>query len=424
MSDNQRMEALSALLDELSIGENQGYVKAVSGNNNEVYFHFDHFPVPMQDNPLLNMFTRTWATMDKELHATLVRHAWANMARLPLFASILMPAPTVGTMLTGVPSRAHIDATEQGLAELEELYAKMLREHGGDPVAFASTDEARKIIDGAIAAAARRDMQVCEYKSYAPMAWTPIVTSAMTYVYYARVIDVLTMTVGFSHDNAEVRQLRQKRINEAEEMMRKNIEQALKDAISQSGLSPHISRARHSVVGARFLDVDTAVVCRLVERACVDFTYKVLSEMERWILTVWEIPKELHAPLLCAAQPRIGLKAGKLASDDMQWQEELREARVKAFPSIWHTFWFDEEFCAEDPVRINDLHLSRAEYKMNVFGALVRMTYDDSTVGTLAVQYTSRVRDRLALDELSPIVNTPITLYGAEEVDCAGAFSE
>lgn len=425
--DDARMQALTALLDEIKIEENHGWIKAVVTEEGKVLFDFNLFCVPVCENRLMPFPEAACLTIDKEMTDRIAAHTWSRMAQMPLFTSLLMPAPTVATMMTGAPSRAHIEGTVKGLEGLERLYAYKLQEHGGDPVAFCQTDEARKIIDGALLAVAKRDMQLREYKTHVPVSWEPVVSSAAVYTYYSRLIDIITVTTAFTVEGSSTFMEQHQRIEKATTCMRENIDKAIKPLISESGLSPYLTVARNNVVGSRYLSVDVKTVSQLIERVCISYTYSVLAEMERWLLTVCEIPSELHASLMCTAQPKIGLNAGKLNEDYIRWQEDLRKLRFEVFPSVWHRYYFDEEFTDEEEVYINDPHLSRLEYKMAVFDALVRMTYDENTLNTLAKQYTSRSYNNLPLDEMSPVVAYPLFIYDTQLplcVDCEEVFRE
>ncbi len=428
MSDEQRMEALTALLDEIRIGENQGWIKAVTPSEGKVFFHFDDFPVPLSEHACVPFPEHLCATIDKQLLERIMNEAWTRMAQVPLFTSVLMPAPTIATMMTGIPSREPINALDRGIAELEDLYARLLAEHGGDAESFYDTPEARTIIDGALLAISKRDMQLREHNSRAAVGWDAIVSSPSVYLYYSRIIDIMSASTAFTRAGDAIHDACAKSIKRANEIMLGTISNAFIEAISRPELSVAIASAKHNVVGSRFVGVDAEAVCPLVEKACIDFTYAALAAMETWILSVCEFPKEIHSSLLCTAQPKVALDAGRLNETGMQWQEELRLVRGELYPSVWHPFTFDEEFVrADEPPRIEYPHLSRAEYKMAVFGALVRMSYEDATLNVLAAQYTSRHRDASSLEELSPVVSDPLVLYDAhsdEVIDCGALFRE
>lgn len=425
---DERMEALTALLDEIRIGKNRGWIKAVTPDKGKVFFHFDNFPVPLADHPCVPFPEHACTSIDKQLLERIMHEAWARMTQVPLFASILMPAPTIATMMTGVPSREHIDAFDRGLEELEELYSRLLREHGGDAESFYDTAEARTIIDGALLATARRDMQLREYNSRASVGWDPIVATPSVYFYYSRIIDIMSATAAFTRTGDFNHEACRNLIATANIDMINGITKAFNDAVARPELAAAITHARHNVVGSRFVGIDADAICPLIEEACITFTYATLVEMEKWILTVCGFPKELHASLLCTAQPKVGFAAGKLNKDGIHWQEELRSVRSELYSSVWHHFLFDEEFTDEEErPMIDDVHLSRDEYKLAVFGALVRMSYDEATLSVLACQYAMRDRPLTTLEELSPVVSDPLVLYDAhsdEVINCSELFRE
>lgn len=429
-SSMSKEDALALLLSMTGIQEGKGWLPAVIPNeHNKLFFHYDRLPVPLHNNPYFPFPEMSCKAIDKKALETIIGTAWSKMAKMPLFASILMPAPTLATMLTGIKSKADVQEFEDGIKELDELYAKTMRERGMSPDEFYECEEARNIIDVALMAKAKRDAQLRLHNIHVPIGWDFYVSSVSVYLYYSRIIDILAATSAFTPEHAGSQwHAQQKRIDVANTIMFTAIDRALKKIIAQPELSSMITKARHSAVGTRFVGIDYSLVHDLIEQGCMEFTYKVLSEMERWILTICGIPMELHETFMCTAQPKIALDAGDLNEDGQRWQEELRDIRHQAIPSIWYHYLFEEEFTEEEkPAFIVRPHLSRQEYKNSVFDALVRMTFDDNACDTLAYQRALIVQRKVEKADMSFVHSSPVVLYDVhtgEALDCEQAFRE
>lgn len=425
-----REDALAMLLAAAGIQEGRGWLPAVIPNEQgKLFFHYDRIPLPLHNNPYFPFPEIACKEIDKKALDTIMGSAWAKMAKMPLFASVLMPVPTLATMLTGIKSNADVEEFENGIKELDELYVKSMNSRNMSPEEFYETEEARTILDVALMAKTKRDAQLRTHNLHVPIGWERYVSSVSIYLYYSRIIDILATTSAFTPEHAGSQwHAQQRRIDAANTIMFSSIDKTLKKIIAQPELSSVITKARHNAVGSRFLGIDYDLVYDLIERGCFEFTYKVLSEMERWILTICGMPIELHDTFMCTAQPRIALDAGDLNEDGQRWQEDLRDLRQKAISSIWHRYLFDEEFTEDDrPSFIVRPHLSRPEYKKSVFDALVRMTYDDNTCDTLAVQRSLTVQRKVSMTDMSFVHAYPLVVYDAhtgEPLDCEQAFRE
>lgn len=419
MSD--RIDALTTLLNKFKIDEGHGWLKAVyqDPDDGKMYCDFSKLCIPLEDNVCIPFPEHALTNVTHELNMKIMHAAWARMSSMPLFSCFLIGAPTVATMLTGVRDTAVIDEIDAGIAELDELYGRLLREHGGDETSFYETEMARKIIDGALLATSKRDIMLREYKTHAPMGWAPLVNTAEVCVYYSRVIDILSASAVFTSEHAPNWRAQQERIKVANAAMSTNINVELNKVVN--ALNVHLTSARNNIAGSYFFGVNEEEVLPIIEKGCIDFTYGVLAEMERWILTMAQIPHELHASLMCTAQPRVGIDCGPLADKETVWQDDLRKLREEAYPSLWPPYAFREEMNGE---KEDLIHLCRLQYKMAVFGTLVRMTYDDNTLETMAYQYSLRTLDDVSLADLSPVTNVPLVIYGEETIDCESLFRE
>lgn len=428
--DDKRVDALMHLLSSLSVQENSGWIDAVVINNEDgkLYFHPDRFAIPLAHNQFIPMPEHACVEIDRKILERTVNEAWTKMAQMPFFAALIMPAPTVATMMTGHKSDEQIAIFNTAINQLSTLYDELLKRHEGDEESFYDTEEARKIVDAALVASSKRDMLLKAHNRYKPVGWDPITSTVSVFLYYSRIIDIFSVSVMFTpeHMGAE-RKAQQQRIDLATKIMYDNIDKALKRIIENPVLASAIACARNSVVGTMPLGVDYDEVCPIIEQGCVDFTYAVIAELERWILTLCGIPVELHSCLLCTAQPKVSFTAGKLNEDGMNWQEDLRDIRKRALSHIWENYTFDEEFSDEDAQRITVPHASRKEYQVSVFNVLVRMTYTKETHMGVLRQHALKMQDKLSLEELSPVICTPFVLYdvhGQNHINCDRAFTE
>ena len=332
--DDKRVDALMQLMSSLSVKENSGWIDAVVVNNEDdkLYFHPDRFAIPLGQNPYIPMPEHACVEIDRKILERTVGEAWAKMAKMPLFAALIMPVPTVATMMTGYKSKEQVSNFDIAIKQLDVLYGELLQKHGGDEASFYDTEEARKIIDAALAATSKRDILLKTYNRHVPIGWEPIASTVSVFLYYSRLIDIFSISVMFTPETLGAeRKSHQQRIDLATKIMYANIDKALKNVITEPELSSAISHARHSTVGTLPLGIDYDTVCPLIEKGCIEFTYAVLAEMERWILTMCGIPSELHSCLLCTAQPKIDFSAGVLNTDGVNWQEDLRHPQARSW---------------------------------------------------------------------------------------------
>lgn len=428
--DDARVDALMHLMSSLSVQENSGWIDAVVINDEDgkLYFHPERFAIPLSQNEYVPMPEHACVEMDRRILQRTVNEAWRKMAQMPLFAALIMPAPTVATMMTGFKSDENIQNLDIAINQLGALYGELMEKHEGDANSFYDTEQARGIIDAALMATSKRDVLLKTHKKHKPVGWEPITSTVSVFLYYSRLIDIFSVSVMFTpeHMSAE-RKTHQQRLDMATKIMYDNIDKAAKTILSDPELSSAISCARHNTAGITPLGVDYDVVCPIVEKGCIEFTYAVLAEMERWILTMVGIPSELHSCLLCTAQPKINFAAGKLNADGINWQEDLRDIRKQALGYIWEDYTFDEEFSYTNARQIDVPHISRVEYQASVFNTLVRMSYTDETHMDVLRQYSLRMKDPLDITEMSPVLCTPIILYdtqGNDHINCAEAFNE
>jgi hypothetical protein len=423
-----REDALAMLLSMTGIQEGRGWLAAVVPEpDGKLLFHYDRLQLPLHKNPYFPFPEHACRRFDKNALQLVLNTAWSKMAKMPFFASILMPAPTLATMLTGVKTKANIEELDNGIKSLDQFYADTMRERNMTPEEFYETADARKIIDMALMANAKRDAELRVHNMHVPISWDRYVTSVSIYLYYSRVVDILAATSAFTPQHAATQwHAQQKRIDVANNILFTSIDNKMKDILARPQLSAAISKALNSIAGSRFVGIDYDEVDPFIEQACIEFTYKVLAEMERWILTICGIPMELHEMFMCTAQPKIPLDAGELNEHGQHWQEDLRSLRQSAISSIWHRFFFDEEFNdSEEKTYIKVPHLSRAEYKRAVFNAVVRMKFGNAQCATLAEQRALTVQKKVHAVDLSVVYVDPIIIYDihtGEPLDCEMAF--
>lgn len=420
---------LEALMKDVTIGENQGWIPIVQEIEGKLYFCHDKTQLPFCESKYIPFPERVCAKLDEQTLTSMLSQAWKHMTMMPLFSSIVMPAPTVALMMTGIPSRRHLDKLERTIEDLNTAYGYLQSNYDGDEKAYYETNEARTIIDATLMTQFKLSAELRIHKVHTPTGWNHLISSCAAYIYYSRIIDLMTASNGFtpSHSTTEWTKM-EKKINAATQVMHEEADAALADAIEKSDLSIFISRAKNHPIGFHtFRGVDYSEVRPLIEKHCVSFTYAILAAMERWILTMCDVPEQFHAKLLCTSQPRLGLRNGTLGPDGITFQESLRSLRASSLPSIWTKFTFKEEFFSDK--EIDTQHLAHQEYQDATFDALVRLSLTQHSYTVVARQFMGRYFGLPPTQEdVRPRTVLPMVLYdtieGKNHIKCKKEFKK
>lgn len=407
---------LEKLMKDVTIGENQGWVPVVQEIEGKLFFCHDKTQLPFCESKYMPFPERVCTKLDDQTRDMMLTQAWKNMALMPLFASFVMPVPTVALMMTGIPSTRHIDELQRNIDDLHTAYNHVSSSYEGGERAFYETIESRMIIDMIQMTHFKIGSERRMHSAYKPIGWNHLVSTCSIYIYYSRIIDLLTAANGFvpPHATTQSAEIEQK-IKAATHVMNEEADAALANAVEKTKLSTFISRARSNPIGFHtFKGVNYRKVRPLIEKQCVSFTYAILAAMEKWILTLCDVPEVFLSKLLCTAQPKVPIRNGTLGEDGITFQEGLRKSRATALPSIWSRFTFNEEFFSEEPMITQ--HLGHTEYQDETFAALVRLSLTETSYTIIADQLVGRYFGTPPRQQdVTPQTKLPLVLYDARD---------